>query len=336
MKRSILALFLGLVILGPLPVSAAQPVRSDEGFLILLLLRARTQVERIRAEIETGEKEIATNRQVIATAEKKLQIAMETRNSQASIIPANDLRRARAAKRELAKAQSLRKEALTRAEENAATLRGMIAGGSPAGPGRPVLAMATPITESASVLGKGGAKVALKDGRAGFLIAGDAISSAGASHVEVQALDGRAILQMHGGSEIRIEEDGPQSQTLRLAQGQLSAVVETLADLDRTVNERLQAPDDDLTPLLRRYRTGMGNAGPVERVLRIRVPYADCAVTAARFDIELKEGGTAVVVVSEGTVEVSDLKGEKRVAVEAGYEVAVTKDGPSAPRKRTP
>ncbi|HSA95685.1 MAG TPA: hypothetical protein VLJ16_06530, partial [Acidobacteriota bacterium] len=271
MRRSVLVLFLGLVLAVPLLVSVPPQPPSDEGFLILMLMRNRTGIERLQGEIETAEQEIEANRQIIETAEKKLQNAKETRNRQASIIPENDLSRARAVRRELAKAQSRRRRALATAEGNADTLKAMVAGGDAAGSDRPVLAMVTPLSGRANVLRKSGAKAGLQEGRAGLLSAGDGVSSTGSDHIEVQALDGRAIIQLHGGSGLEIVADAPEAQNMRLARGTISAAVETSGALDRAVEERRRAPDDDLTPFLQRYqaRVDADRAGPSEKVLRI-------------------------------------------------------------------
>ncbi len=326
-----------LVLMGGLAAASALPqARSDEGFLVVMLLRARIWVERLQADIQSGEHEIEVNRQIIETAEKKIQTARETGNSQASIIPANDLRRARAVNRDLSKAQSQRKKAVAGAEDLAAVLKDMLVSGRSAETGRTFTVIATSVSRHATVARKGGTKFSLQEGKAGFLRPGDEISSSGGGQVEVQALDGRALIHLPGDSRLKVEEDGPQAQTLGLLRGKLSAVVETPADLDRTVRERLQGPDDDLTPLLRQYldlaRADSARSG--EKTLRIRIPAGVCAVTEARFDIEITAGGTTEIVVSEGTAEVSDIQGESPVRLEAGYGVAVTKDGVSAPLKK--
>ncbi len=302
-----------------------------------MLLKNRLQVERVQAEVEAGEREIETNRQVIDTAEKKLQNALETRNRQASIIPANDLRRARAVKRDLERAQDLRKEALAKGESIAAVLKEMISPVRRSDPGRAVIAMAGPVLGSGKILRSDGTKVVLKGGKPGFLASGDEVSSEGTDRIEVQVLDGRAVIALHGGSRLKVEADDPKAQTLRLVQGKLSAVVERPEALDRLVGERLQGPDDNLTPLLRRYRdlAGAESARSGGRILRIRVPEAVCSGSAARFEIQIQSGGLTEIAVQEGSVEVGDLKGEKRVPVEAGYRVAVTKDGISGPHKTT-
>jgi hypothetical protein len=325
-----------LLLTGALAPTAQPQARSDEGNLIVMLLRTRIQIERIQSDIEIGEQEIEANRRIIETAEKKLQNAKETFNRQASIVPANDLRRARAAKRGLLKAQSQRRKALAQAEDVAAVLKDMLASDRSGETDRTFSAIATSVSGQATILKKEGAKVSLKEGKSGFLGSGDEISSAGAGPIEVQAFDGQATIRLHGGSRLRIEEDGLQGQTLRLVQGKLSAVVETPAALDRMVRERFQGPDDDLTPLLRRYLdlAGADSARSGEKALRIRIPDAVCAITEARFDIEIMAGRTTEIVASEGTVEVSDLRGEKRVLLEEGYGVAVTKDRISEPLKR--
>jgi len=330
------ALALAIVIIGA-AFPAGQPTRSDDGFIILMLLKTQIRIESIQAEIETGEQEIEINRQVIKTAEKKLQNALETRNRQASIVPANDLRRARAAKRDLAQTQAQRKEALANVERIAAVLKEMISPVRRSDPGRAVIAMAAPVSGSGKVLRSDGTKVALKGGKPRFLASGDEVSSEGTDRIEAQVLDGRAVIALHGGSRQKIEEDDPKAQTLRLVQGKLSAVVERPEALDRLVGERLQGPDDELTPLLKRYRdlAGAGSARSGERTLRIRIPEAVCSVAAARFDIGIQGDGITEIAVQEGAVEVSDLKGEKRVLVEEGYRVTVTKDGISGPLKKT-
>ncbi len=59
------------------------------------------------------------------------------------------------------------------------------------------------------------------------------------------------------------------------------------------------------------------------------------AVRGTRFSVELKNGETTEITVFEGSVEAGDLKGEKRILVEEGFKVIVTKDGISGPQKIT-
>ena len=54
-----------------------------------------------------------------------------------------------------------------------------------------------------------------------------------------------------------------------------------------------------------------------------------------KFTVELKNGETTELMVLEGAIEASDLKGEKRVLVEEGFKVIMTKDGISEPQKIT-
>jgi len=56
-------------------------------------------------------------------------------------------------------------------------------------------------------------------------------------------------------------------------------------------------------------------------------------VRGTRFSVELKNEETTEIAVFEGSVEAGDSKGEKRVLVEEGFKVIVTKDGISGPQK---
>jgi hypothetical protein len=314
---------------------ASQPMRSDEGFLVVVLLKAQVQRDQAGADLEAVEMELQTNKRMIQDAEERLAIAIETRNRQAGLVPASDLRSARAARRKILRTRTLLEQTRARAEDTYAVVRKMLVSGERPEPDSRILGMVSSHSGSTVILKKDGRKVVLEGEKPGFIEPGDEVSTNGAGRAEVQALDGRGLIQLDGRSRLRIEEDTPQKQALRLIQGRIYSVVDRPEDLERKIRDRIEGPDDDLTALLRRYQ---GLAGPEsaqsrEKNLQIRLPEALCSVTGARFSIEVKNEGTTEIIAIEGAVDVSDLRGEKHVLVEEGYRVTVTKNGISEPLK---
>jgi ferric-dicitrate binding protein FerR (iron transport regulator) len=72
-----------------------------------------------------------------------------------------------------------------------------------------------------------------------------------------------------------------------------------------------------------------------QKKFEVRTPAWAMAVRGTKFTVELKKGETTEISVFEGSVEAGDLKGEKRILVEEGFKVIMTKDGISGPQKIT-
>lgn len=314
---------------------AAQQMRSDERFLVLVLLRTQTLRDQVEADLEDVEMELQRNGLIIQEAERKLAIALETRNRQAKLVPENDLLTARAARGKIKKARARLQLARARAEASYATTRKMLVSGQITVSNSQILGMVSLYSGRVDILKKDGRKIGLNEGKFGLFGSGDEVLTNGASRAEVQALDGRGTVQLGKQSRLKLEEDTPQEQILRFVQGKMYAAVDKPEDLEKILQDRMEGPDDDLNSILKRYQ-GLVRSEIVrffKKNLEMRIPAAVCTVRGARFSVEVKHNETTEISVLEGAVEVRDLKGQKYVLVEEGFRAIVTKDGISEPQR---
>ena len=85
---------------------------------------------------------------------------------------------------------------------------------------------------------KNGERSYLDGNGPGFLELGDEMTTSGSSSAEVQTLDGRATVQLGESSKLKLEEDTPQGQVLRLVQGKIYSAVEKMDDFANMLQEK--------------------------------------------------------------------------------------------------
>jgi hypothetical protein len=333
-RRCLTALALAVLLAGH-PALGARPVRSDEDLLAVALLKTQLQKERVAAEREAAEKELQANSRTITEAEERMAIARETFDKQAALDPGIELRKARAARRDIKNTLARLESARASAESTLAAVRAVLISRESREPDRPILGIVFPPAQDVVLVRSDGKKAALKKDKPGFIESGDSLSARGAGGAGMIFLDGRGALQWEGECELRIEAAGPQEQALRLVRGKVQVAVESLKDLRGQLQDRAQGPEDDLSLALKRYQDldEPAFARLFGKDLRLEVPQAVCAIRGTRLTVEVKADGTTDIQVLEGSVEVSDPGGRQRVVVEEGFKVTVTKQGISAPQK---
>ncbi len=330
----LIGLAIVILVSGPLSL-AVQPGRSDEDFLAMALLKTRLRQERIAADIATAEKELQANSRTIKEAEERMAIARETYNRQGAVAPGIELRDARAARRNIKDDLSRLESARAAAEAACAVIEERLVSSGSRRPDSRILGMVSPSLKQVAIITRDGSKVLLKPDKPGFLESGDDVSTKGSAGAELLFLDGRGTARLDGGSRLEIEETAGQGQVLRLVRGKVLFAVESPEDLQTRLRDRAQRPDDDLTPVLRRYMglSGSDFAQLFGKDLKMEIPGAVCAVRRARYTFVVKAEGESEIAVLEGTVEVSDVNGQKHIVVEEGFGAAVTQGGLSGPRR---
>ena len=334
-RRFLLAgLALAILFSGGLP-SGAQPVNSGEGFLVVVLLKTQIQIDRAKADIEAVDLQLKANELIIQDAERKLAIALETNNAQAGLGPGNDLRSARAARAKLKKTRSGLEEVRARAETTDAIVRNKLVPGQRLEADSLIIGMVSPDSGNAVVLKKDGKRIALKRGKPGFLESGDEVLAGSAGHDEVQVLDGRGMILLGARSRLKVEEDNPQEQVLRIAQGKLYAALDWPEDLERTFRGMSETSDEALNVILKKYQSL--DRSEIMRLfgrnLKILIPAGVCTLRGKRIGIEIKNEGATEISMFEGTGEVSDPRDEKHLLVGENSVTVVTKDGISEPQR---
>jgi hypothetical protein len=312
---------------------AKQEKQDNEGFLVGVLIKALALKEQALAEIRMNDQELQTSELIFQEAETRMTIAMETHNRQAAWDAREPLEKARAERKKL-KETGVRLELdRTRAEASFAAVRHFLLSGQGKGPDSRIRGLASLCAGKAEILRKGGPKLALKGGRPSFLEPGDELITVGESSAEVHALNGRGVIRLGEHSRLKLEDDGPEGQTLRLFQGKIYAVVdstEVFADLLSDGGGQFES-ETKLEEALARTRERAKEM--TDKKLTVPTPNACCSAGGARFTVEIMKSGGTEVVVFEAAAEVGDAGCSDKVALEQGFKVLVTREGITEPGK---
>jgi len=201
-----------------------QEIRDNESFLVGVLLDNLALKERMAADIPVNDRELRTSERIFLEAENRMTIATETHNTQAAWDAREPLKKARSDLNKLKQDRARLDQALARAEAASAAARSMILSGK--GADIPICGLVSLHTGKARVITRNGNEVSLNPGRPRFLEPGEEIVTAGSSPAEVQVLNGRATVILGERSRLKLEEDAPQNQVLRLVQGKLYSIVD--------------------------------------------------------------------------------------------------------------
>ena len=308
-------------------------MRDNEGFLVGVLLKTWTLRERTEADIQMSDRELQTNDRMIQETENRMAIAVETYNSQAIYAAREPLLKARAARKRIKQARARLDLARTRAEASYAAVRNLLVSGQGKGPNSIICGLVSLHSGKVKISRKDGKKVALDGSRPRFLEPGDEVMTMGASSAEVQVLDGRAAVQLNEHSRLKLEEDGPQEQVLRLVQGKIYSAVDKVDDFTDMLQDNAGhfEAEQDLKEAIARTRERIKEW--TNRKFTMRTPSACCSFRGTKFIIGLMSSGGTEIAIFEGAVDVGDAECAKQVLVEQGFKVIVTKDGISEPQK---
>lgn len=321
------------VLVSASPAADVRPVRTEDHFLCMALLKTQAQIDRIKAAVGEAEEKSQANAQAIKEADRRLTIAMETQNWQAADAPKKDLERARAERRKIKKALSQLESDRARASSVYAAIRTALVANRDRAPSSLPIGLVSTSSGNPGITKADGKKIAVPGAQPRFLDAGDTVSTGRNGRVEVLVQDGRGAIDMEEQSQVRLEAPSAREQVLVLLQGRIEAAVERPADLERQLQDRLRASDDELNGLLQDYRglAGQDFAQLFGPDFTMRVPGAVCAAAGALFTAELRPDGTTEIQVHDGSIEVRGLSSAGLV-VDRGSAVVVTKEGLSSLR----
>jgi hypothetical protein len=310
----------------------SQEMRDNESCLVGLLLKAWTLRERAVADIQVCDRKVQANERIFQEAEERMAIAVETYNDQAIFAAREPLMKARAARKEIKQTRARLELARTRAEASYAAVRDLLVSGQDSGSNSLIRGMVSLQSGKVRVFRKDGNEVALDSKRPGFIRLGDEMMTMDASSAEVYVLDGRADILLGEHSRLKLEEDGPREQVLRLIQGKIYCAldeVDEFADLFRDSAKHFEA-DQKLKEAI---------AGTEERIkewtdkkFTVRTASACCSVRGKKFTVRILGSDRTEIAVFEGAVDVGDAKCAKQASVEQGFKIIVTKDGVSGPQ----
>jgi hypothetical protein len=310
-----------------------QEAGDHQGFLVGALIKTWALRKQIAADIETNDRELQTSERIFQEAETRMTNATETHNRQATWEARGPLDKARADLKKAKQARTRLDQANTRAEASYAAVRSMLVSGQGKGPDSSLCGLLSLCSGKAKLIRKNGDQVTLDAGRPRFLEPGDEIMTTGGVRAEAQVLDGRAILLLDENSRLKLEEDGPEKQIVRLVQGKIYMAVDRPEDFTSLLqgSEGYFEKDPELKEAVARNQDRIRDL--TNRTFLLRTPSACCAVRGAKFTVSLVKNGGTEIAVLEATLEAGEAECSNPVPVEAGFKVSVTRGSVSGPQK---
>jgi ferric-dicitrate binding protein FerR (iron transport regulator) len=338
LKRSSLIGLALVILLSGGWTSAAQETSQNDGFLLSALFRTRGLIDRTTADLQKIDREIQENDRVIKRAEEIIVLAGQRNNKQAESVARDAQLKAREARKKNEDTKVRLELVRKRATASNGALKNRLASSLGGGVNPPVKGMVSAYSGRVQVSKKSGETFELRADDPGLLEAGDAILTYGSSSAEVQALDGRGTVQLGEYSELKLQEDTPEKQVLELVRGKVYSAVDKADDFANMLQEETKQFGSDFLTVAnvseKEYEAVIKSLrARAQKKFEIRAPSWVMAVRGTKFTVELKNGETTEMTVFEGSVEAGDLRGEKRVLVEEGFKVIMTKDGISGPQK---
>jgi hypothetical protein len=320
--------------------SAAQEASQNDGFLLGALFRTRDLIDRTAADLQKIEGEIQENDRVIKKAEEIIVLAGQRNNKQAESVARDAQLKAREARKKNEDTKARLELVRKRAAASYGALKNRLAASRGGGANSPIKGMVSSYSGRVQVSKKNGERFELRDDDPGLLEPGDAILTYGASSAEIQTLDGRGAVQLGEYSELRLQEDTPEKQVLELMRGKIYSAVDKMDDFANMLQEKTEQFGSDFLTVAnvseKEYEAVIKSLrARAQKKFEVRTPSWAMAVRGTRFSVELKNDETTEISVFEGSVEAGDLKGEKRILVEEGFKVIMTKDEISEPQKIT-
>jgi hypothetical protein len=310
-------------------------MRDNEGFLVGVLLKTWTLREQAVADIQMSDRELQTSETMLQEAENRMAIAVETYNRQAAWDAREPLEKARADRKKIKQTRARLDLARTRTEASYTAVRNLLVSGQGKGSNSLICGMVSLQSGKVEIFKKDGKKLALDGSHPRFLEPGDEMMTRGASSAEVQVLDGRAAVRLGEHSRLKLEEDGPQEQVLRLVQGKIYSAVDNVDDFAKMLQDNAGNIEADQKLKEAIARTEEPIKGWKDRMFTLRTLNACCSVRGTKFTVGLMSSDGTEVAIFEGAVDVADANCANGVLVGQGFKVIVTKDGLSEPRKFT-
>ncbi len=307
--------------------AAAQETSHNDDFLLGACFRTQDLIDRTAADLRKVNRDIQENDRVIGKAGDLIAVARQRNDRQTEAIAQDALQKAQEARKKNEETRARLELTRSRAAASYAALRNRLAASLGRGPGSQIRGMVSNYSGRVQISKRSGEHFNLANEDPGFLEPGDTVTTYGSSSAEIQTLGGRGSVRLGEYSELKLREDTPEKQALELVKGKVYSVVDKADEFEKMLQDKIADYGHDLLHLQRLVQAS------VRRKLEIRTPASTACVRGTKFSVEVRAEGATELTVVEGTVEASDLKGEKQVLVEEGFRVIVTKDGISKPQK---
>jgi hypothetical protein len=140
---------------------------------------------------------------------------------------------------------------------------------------------------------------------------GDEMTTYGSSSADTQTLDGRGTVHLGEFSKIKLEEDTPQGQVLRLVQGKIYSAVEKMDVYADMLQEKTKQFGSDFLTVAnvseKEYEAVIKSLrARAQKRFEVRTPSFAMSVRGTRFSFELKNGEATKIAVFEGSVEAGE------------------------------
>lgn len=308
-------------------ISAAQETSHNDDFLLGACFRTQDLIDRTAADLRKVNRDIQENDRVIGKAGDLIAVARQRNEKQTESIARDALQKAQEARKKNEETRARLESTRSRAAAAYAALRNKLASSLEGGSDSQIRGMVSSYSGRVQISRKNGEYFNLANEDPGFLEPGDSVTTYGSSSAEIQTLGGRGSVRLGEYSELKLREDTPEKQALELVKGKVYSVVEKADEFEKMLQDKIADYGHDLLRLQRLVQAG------IKKKLEIYTPVFTASTRGTKFIVEVRAEGATELTVVEGTVEASDLKGEKQALVEEGFRVIVTKDGISKPQK---
>ena len=333
----------------------------SNNFLLSLYFKAVELRDRAIMEIRKIDMEIAKNNETIQRSEKIISLAQQKGNTKAEMIARDALIKAQEAKRKNEETRKQWELQKIRADKSYATIQNMLSQRYDSK--KQIKGFVANYAGNVYIIKANGERTTPESG---FLEPGDKVWT-GDGTAEMQMLDGRATAKIGPYSEFEMKKGTPEEQVVELTKGKVYMAVEKIDEYAKKMKEKIEQfkNDENLKGFVKARMKDVqlleaaiyckqqipdapSISGCVGKYLKERgykealtfyyyqllhTPTAVCAVRGTKYTVDVKDGNTTEINVLEGAVEISNIKGDKKIIVKEGYKAIVTIEGISDPQK---
>jgi FecR protein len=328
--RSVPLFFLVLFLYNIFPVAYTQE-SSDQISVLLFgtIVKLENNVSKADENIRRYENEILKCEKTIATSEKIKSHAQEKGNSEVGKVANEALLKANSAKdknnrllniAELRKKQS---ETILASVKNSSSLNSTKSS--------TINAVTLNYSGEINIQKNNGEKFKVDENQSPLLEAGDVITTAENSKIEMQFLEGRGNVIVGENSKLKMEKLNDSTDVMDVIEGKVKLGVLKVDEYEKDLKEKYEAykndslsADEYLNNLYGHIRAGIKH---YTRKFEVRTPTAVCANRGTEFIVYYNENNSSEVIVLEGTVEMKSTNGLNTILINAGQKGVANEKG---------
>lgn len=304
------------------------------GFLLSTILKLEKNRDAIKQDIQFYENEIRQADSNIQKAENILQRAREQNNAKAEQIAQNAIALAKDAKAKNLSAKSAAQNQLLQIEFSLYTTKNEFS--NPVPGMENYQAIMSAYTGQTTVQKSDGTTFTVDKTRPLFLKKGDILTTNSNSSLELQNLGGRGNVKLSENTKIEIGDDSEaEFEFIKLLKGKIEVAVENLEIFEKDLEKLIKSYEADLKTvkdefkekIVKEFKSRKAKILKYRNKFEVRSSYGAGAIRNTRFSVKADDFGNLEFIVSEGVVELSSPKSEKKIEVKAGEKAVISKDG---------